>query len=282
MRAWNRRGSYEGRAGVRAWLYRIATNACIDAIRARATRGGGNRDEDVSPYASVPWLQPYPDVLLEAVSQDTRPDARLVSRDTIELAFLATIQGLPPKQRAVLILRDVLDFSAIETAEILENTVAAVNAALQRARATVQRRRGTLALSASAVAPSFDEAVLLETFMDAQDRGDLDTMIDMLREDVRMTLFPDGITWSGLDAVARELRAKRGELDGDVRSVPIAANRQPALGVYFRWSTEPVYRAWAIVVLGMRDGKLREIATFASPELFARFGLPPTLEGTAA
>lgn len=282
MRAWNRRDSYVGRASVRAWLYRIATNRCIDAIRARAARGGAGSDEAVPPYTSVPWLQPYPDALLEAGSEDLLADARAVSRETIELAFLATIQGVPPKQRAVLILRDVLDFSANETAEILEDTVAAVNSALQRVRATLKRRRGSAARSARTVAPSFDEAVLLEAFMDAQDRGDVNAMVDLLRDDVRMTLFPDAVTWSGRDAVARELRVKRGELDGDVRSVPITANRQPALAVYVRRSTDVAYHAWAIVVLGSREGKFREIATFASSDMFARFGLPATLETSAA
>ena len=282
MRAWNRRQSYEGRAGIRAWLYRIATNACIDAIRGRAARGGAQREDTVPPYERVPWLQPYPDALLESVvSEEAQPDARLVSRDTIELAFLATIQTLPPKQRAVLIFRDVLEFSASEAAEILGDTTAAVNSALQRARVTLERRRGTVASPPTAT-PSFDDAVLLQAFMDAQDRGDVNALVDLLREDVRMTLFPDAATWSGRDAVVRELRAKRRDFGGDIRSVPIAANRQPALAVYARQGTEVAYRAWAIVVLGFRDGKLREIATFASPDLFARFRLPPTLDPSAA
>jgi RNA polymerase sigma-70 factor (ECF subfamily) len=277
MRAWNKRDTYEGRAGVRAWLYRIATNACIDAARARAARHAAKEEGAGPPYSRFPWMQPYPDALLDAaVSEDMRPDARLVSRDTIELAFLAAVQSLPPKQRAVLILRDVLDFSASETAKILDDTTAAVNGALQRARATLRRRRGTpMALDASSA--SFDEAVLLQAFMDAQDRGDVGAIVDLLREDVRMTLLPDSVTWDGRDEVARELRRKRHDFDGDIRSVPTAANRQPALAVYVRHSTDVAYHAWALVVLGMRGGKLREIATFASPDLFTRFGLPATL-----
>ena len=278
MRAWNRRDSYEGRAGVRAWLYRIATNACIDAARARAARLAAEHGGGAAPrYDRFPWLQPYPDALLDqAASEDAQPDARVVSRDTIELAFLAAVQGLPPKQRAVLILRDVLDFSARETAEILDDTTAAINGALQRARATIQRRRDTRH-AGGASTPSFDEALLLQAFMDAQDRGDVGAIVDLLREDVRMTLLPDAVTWDGREEVARELRRKRQDFDGDVRSMPIAANRQPALAVYVRGAGDVVYSAWAIVLLGMRDGKLREIATFASPDLFSRFGLPPTL-----
>ena len=275
MRAWTRRDSYEGRAGVRAWLYRIATNACIDAARARDTRLVVRRD-GAAPYAHASGMQPYPDALLDTVSEDPQPDVQVVSRDTIELAFLAAVQGLPPKQRAVLILRDVLDFSANETAEILDDTVAAVNGALQRARATLERRQRT-PNAADMTTASFDEAVLLQAFMDAQDRGDVAAVVDLLREDVRMTLFPEAVTWDGREEVARELRRKRHDFDGEVRSIPIAANRQPALAVYVRQGADVVYRAWAVVVLGMRQGKLQEIATFASPQLFARFGLPPIL-----
>ena len=277
MRAWNKRETYEGRAGLRAWLYRIATNACIDAARARAARHKSEEESAGPPYSRFPWMQPYPDALLDAaVPEDAQPDARAVSRDTIELAFLGAVQSLPPKQRAVLILRDVLDFSASETAEILDDTTAAVNGALQRARATLERRRGTPnALDASSA--TFDEAVLLQAFIDAQDRGDVGAIVDLLREDVRMTLLPDAVTWEGREEVARELRRKRQGFDGDIRSVPISANRQPAVAVYVRRSADVVYHAWALVVLGMRGGKLREIATFASADLFARFGLPATL-----
>ena len=276
MRAWTRRESYEGRAGVRAWLYRIATNACIDAARARAVRPIAGRDS-AAPYAHVSWMQPYPDALLDAaVSEDAQPDVQVAARDTIELAFLAAVQSLPPKQRAVLILRDVLDFSANETAEILDDTTPAVNGALQRARATLERRRRT-PNAVDTMAASFDEAVLLQAFMDAQDRGDVTAIVGLLREDVRMTLFPDAVTWDGREEVAAEFRRRRHDFDGEVRSVPIAANRQPALAVYVRQARDAVYRAWALVVLGMRGGKLQEIATFASPDLFARFGLPPTL-----
>ena len=286
MRAWNRREQFDGRAGIRAWLYRIATNACIDGIRARrarGARGSAEHDEGVPPYSRFPWMQPYPDVLLdEAASPDVTPDARLILRDTIELAFLATVQSLPPKQRAVFVLRDVLDFSASETAEILDDTAAAVNSALQRARSTLQRRRGTPGGRIATTTASFDEARLLQTFMDAQDRGDVSAIVALLREDVRMTLLPDAVTWDGREEVARELRKKRSDFDGDVRSVPIAANRQPALAVYVRRATDAVYRAWAVVVLGVREGELREIATFASPELFARFKLPPILEADGA
>jgi RNA polymerase sigma-70 factor (TIGR02960 family) len=275
LRAWRNRDTYEGRAPIRAWLYRIATNACIDAIRSRPG-SAPIEDSGVPRYSQFPWLQPYPDALLETIEgNDDQPDVRLVARETIELAFLATIQLLPAKQRAVFILREVLGFSATETAEVLEDTPAAVNSALQRARVTVRRRAST---DPSQPEPptTFGDVVFLQVYMDASERGDIDAIVDLLREDVRMTLFPDGLTWDGRDEVACEFFKRKDDL-GDIRSVAIAANRQPAVAVYRRHSDDTEYRAWAIVLLGVLDGKLREIATFASPDLFVRFGLPPTL-----
>ena len=279
MRAWTRRGSYEARAGIRAWLYRIATNVCIDFIRSRAARPADHNDRGAPSYARFPWMQPYPDALLEApVSDSALPDFQTVTRDTIELAFLVAIQTLPAKQRAVFILRDVLDFSAAETALVLDDTIAAVNSALQRARASLARRREGAGDAVERSVTSFDEAVLVHRMMDAQDRGDVGAMVDLLRDDVRMTLFPEATTWDGREEVARELRSKRASFDGDVRSVPIAANRQPAIAVYVRRRGDTEFRAWAVILLGVREGQLREIATFASPELFTRFELPLSLQ----
>jgi RNA polymerase sigma-70 factor (ECF subfamily) len=278
VRAWEKRETYEGRAGIRAWLYRIATNLSIDAIRARAARAIADEGHRPTAYSRFPWLQPYPDAMLDLASDDPSPDTRVAMRDAIELAFLATVQLLPPKQRAVLMLRDVLDFSAAETAAILEESTAAVNSALQRARATLARHRGAQEEVSHPTAPTFDEAMLLQTFMEAQDRGDIDAIVELLRDDVRMTLLPDCETWDGREEVARELRRKRAGFNGDVRSIPIAANRRPAVAVYVREQNASTYQAWAIVLLGLQSGEVREIATFASPDLFARFNLPAILE----
>jgi RNA polymerase sigma-70 factor (ECF subfamily) len=278
LRAWQRRDSYEGRAPVRAWLYRIATNLYIDTIRARPPRGTPEDTEGLPRYSNFPWFQPYPDALLDVPGTDSaRPDARIVSQQTIELAFLATIQCLPAKQRAVLILRDILDFSATETAELLDDTTAAVNSALQRARATTQKRRAPASGAPLNAEATFDEAVLLQVFMDAQERGDINAIVDLLREDVRMTLFPEGTVWDGRRDVECEFFRMKSAFHGDVLSMPTAANRQPALAVYVRQPDDTEYRAWAIVLLGVFEGKLLEVATFASPEFFARFQLPPTL-----
>lgn len=279
LRAWRGRDSYGGRATMRAWLYRIATNVCIDTLRTRAPRAEAVEAEGVPAYSNFPWMQPYPDGLLDTIGGDgERPDARVVSRETIELAFLATIQLLPPKQRAVLILRDILEFSAAETAEALDDTTASVNSALQRARATLTHRRTPATPLVPSGCTTFDEAVLLQAYMDAQERGDVNAMVQFLREDVRMTLFPEAVTWDGRESVCCEFFKTVGAFGGGVRSIPIAANRQPAMGVYLQRPGDTAYRAWAVVVLGVLDGKLREISSFASPELFARFQLPQSLE----
>jgi RNA polymerase sigma-70 factor (ECF subfamily) len=266
-------------------LYRIATNACIDFIRKRAPRSAPVESSDRVLDSQSPWIQPYPDELLDMAGGGVgRPDAVLVARETIELAFLTTVQLLPAKQRAVLILHDVLAFSAVETAELLDDTLAAVNSALQRARSTLRQWRGPASDSSPAPEATFGERLLLRLFMDAQERGDVQAIVELLREDVRMTLFPDGVTWDGREEVACEFFKgqdafffKRIDAFGDVRCVGISANRQPAVAVYVRGSNDTAYRACAIVVLGVLDGKLREIATFASPGLFSRFNLAQTL-----
>ena len=275
LRAWRGRDTYQRRAHIRSWLYRIATNVCIDAIRKRTTHEPTPDTAAADP--TVPWLQPVPDALLDQVADAADPpDTRTVTRETIEMAFLTALQLLPAKQRAVLILRDVLDFSAAETAEALEDTTAAVNSALQRARETLRRRRPLAGSPPPGGDPSFGEALFLQAYMDAQRRGDIEAIIAMLREDVHMTLFPAGVSWHGLEEVKCEFLKLR-DTFGDARSIAVAANRQPAMAVYRRQSGDDAYRAWAIVLLSVADGKVREIATFAAPALFARFGLPDTL-----
>jgi RNA polymerase sigma-70 factor (ECF subfamily) len=177
----------------------------------------------------------------------------------------------------VLVLREVLDFSAAETADALGDTVAAVNSALQRARATLRRRTDPTAAGAPTTRDiTAAEELLLRLFIDAQQRADADAMVELLRDDVRMTLLPTGTTWDGRADVGCEIRARLGP-EGDVRAIAVNANRQPAIAVYVRRPDDTGHRAWAIVLLGVRDGKVRDIATFACPDLFRRFDLPPTL-----
>jgi RNA polymerase sigma-70 factor (TIGR02960 family) len=268
LRAWRARESCEGERLFRAWLYRIATNACLDALRRRS-----RRPSSVSSFGEVPWLQPYPDSLLDELpSEEDEPGAVVVAKETIELAFLAVIQALPPLQRAVLILRDVLGWSARETAEILDTTVAAVNSALQRARATL-RDHPTRRPERPATQ---DEQRLLEGFIDTHERGDTEAAIALLREDVRITMPPHPWLFEGLQAV-RELMASA-EGTGEWRLVPTRANRMPAAASYLRQPGDTEFRAFKLDVLRVEGGRIAEITTFDA-SLFPEFGLPPVHPG---
>ena len=274
LRAWRHRDQFDGGPGFRAWLYRIATNACLDAIRRK-----GRRAEEVSSYAEIPWLQPYPDRLLDEVAPRTdEPDAVVVARETIELGFLALIQILPARQRAVLILRDVLEFSAQETADALETRVASVNSALQRARATLRDRLAERPEDRSASEDlSADERALLQGFIDTHERGDAAAAAALLRDDVRVTMPPYPLCYDGLDAVAPLIQKAFGPPSmGDWRLVPTRANRQPAAASYLRAPGDSVYRAFKLDVLRVEDGAIAEITTFGS-DLFEAFGLAETL-----
>jgi RNA polymerase sigma-70 factor (ECF subfamily) len=215
LRAWRRRGSFQGGPGFRAWLYKIATNACLDALRSRR-----RRVPSLHSFAEVPWLQPYPDRLLDELApSDSEPDAMVVARETIELTYLAVIQLLPPRQRAVLLLRDVLDWSASEAADLLDTTVAAANSALQRARATLRERLPARPSEWSGSAPSEEERLLLEGFIDAHERADAAAAVALVREDIRITMPPHPWCFDGLDAI-RPLLSQGLTEPGEWRPVP--------------------------------------------------------------
>jgi RNA polymerase sigma-70 factor (TIGR02960 family) len=271
LRAWRKRESFEGGPGFRAWLYRIATNASLDAIR-RSSR----RVASLPSFAEVPWLQPYPDKLLDEVApSDAEPDAVVVARETIELTFLAVIQLLPPQQRAVLILRDVLDWSAAETASLLDTTVAAANSALQRARTTLREQLPQRPSDRSAAQDlTADERALLQGFIATHESGDAAAAAAMLRDDVRVTMPPNPWCYEGRDAIV-PLIERAGSM-GDWRLVPTRANRQPAAASYLRAPGDSVYRAFKLDVLRVEDGAIAEITTFTA-DLFPAFGLAATL-----
>jgi RNA polymerase sigma-70 factor, ECF subfamily len=289
LRAWRRRASFspEGRGSFRAWLYRIATNACLDVLRGRPRRvlppdvtGPGDPAATPPPPADLPWLQPYPDRLLEQASPaEDEPGAVVVARETIELAFIAAIQHLPPRQRAVLILRDVLGWSAKDTAALLEASVVAVNSALQRARATIRQQLGERRSEwAGAPATSEAERELLRRYLDAHERADADALAELLREDARLTMPPIPTWYLGRTAILVAVRQGFDPEFGQLRSVGTAANRQPAVGHYLRRPGESGYRPLALDVLEIEEGgRIAEITSFVSPELFAHFGLPPML-----
>ena len=271
LRAWRGRERFEGGPGFRAWLYRIATNACLDALRSSR-----RRVPSLHSVAEVPWLQPYPDRLLDELApSDTEPDAVVVARETIELTFLAVIQLLPPRQRAVLILRDVLGWSAREAAELLETTVAAANSALQRARATLRERLPARPSEWSGSAPSEEERLLLERFIDAHERADAAAAAALVRDDIRITMPPHPWCFEGLAAI-RPLLEEGLTAPGEWRLVPTRANRQPTAASYLRARGDREFRAFKLDVLRLEGGLIAEITTFGAT-LFPAFGLPPTL-----
>jgi RNA polymerase sigma-70 factor (ECF subfamily) len=223
----------------------------------------------------VPWPQPYPDQLLDEVASSAEaPDAIAVERETIELAFLAALQLLPPRQRAALIARDVLGWPAGETAAILETTVAATNSALQRARATLQEHLPARRSEWTAREPSAEERALLDQFIDAHERCDAAAAIAIAARDLRITMPPRPMVFEGAEAIGPLL--VRALQEGEWRLVPTYANRMPTAASYLRRPGDSEFRAFKFDVLRIADGRIAEITTFG-PELFGLFGLPPTL-----
>ncbi|HLT97356.1 MAG TPA: RNA polymerase subunit sigma-70 [Acidimicrobiia bacterium] len=268
LRAWRGRGRFDGR-NLSAWLYRIATNVCLDQIRAHRRRSPalGGMDE-------VPWLQPYPDHLLDEVAAD--PEGEVVERETIELLFVAALQALPARQRAVLIARDVLDWSAAETAGLLGTTVTAINSALQRARAGIREilpgRRSEWAREASP-----EEEELLERFIRAHEELDHVAALAIASEDIRVTMPPDLARFDGIQRLRPLLDRAFGEgRDGDWRLVATRANRMPAAASYLRRPGDTRFRPFKLDVLRVDQGKVVEITTFGAA-LFPMFGLESRL-----
>jgi RNA polymerase sigma-70 factor (ECF subfamily) len=281
LRAWRRRESFEGRSTYRAWLYRIATNACLDFLdhsSRRVNRLPSQAELAGQSPAEVPWLQPYPDRLLNQIApSDAEPDAVVVAKETIELAYLLAIQLLSPPQRAVLILRDILEWSARETAEALGTTVASVNSSLQRAKASLQAQRPSAGALPALSTPTEAERALLEQYMEAHARADASAVVALLGEEVRFTMPPQPTHYEGRLALTSLFNDAFGaEGPGEFRLVPTMANRQLAAANYVRAPGDTVFRAMSLDVLRMEDGVIVEITTF-EPHLFGAFGLPPSL-----
>jgi RNA polymerase sigma-70 factor (TIGR02960 family) len=271
LRAWRARDRFDGGSLVRAWLYRIATNVCLDAIRRRKrapTRADTMRE--------VPWITPYPDRLLDEIAPpDDEPEAVAVTRETIELAFLAALQVLPPRQRATLIARDVLGWPAAETASALETSVAAVNSALQRARATLGAHLPAQRAEWTAGAPNDEERALLASFIEAHERGDAALAVSIAAQDLRITMPPAPLLFEGLAVIEPLLTNALSE--GEWRLLPTVANRMPTAASYLRAPGDSRYRAFKLDVLRIVDGRIAEITTFGHA-LFPQFGLPETLD----
>lgn len=272
LRAWRRRDQFAGRSSLRAWLYRIATNACLDAL--------DKRPRVATADGEIIWLQPYPDALLQELpAVGDGPEGAVVAKETIELTFLVAIQHLAPLPRAVLVLRDVLDLPARETAEILETTVASVNSALQRARAGVRERLPEpRAEWRPDQEPSDAQRELLARYLDASERADVDALAALLHEDVRFSMPPQPETYAGRDAVLRcWINGGFGsEAFGTTRCVPTRVNGQAAVAAYVRTPGSDAHRPLALDVLRFEDGLVREVVTFDG-RLFPALGLPSTV-----
>jgi RNA polymerase sigma-70 factor, ECF subfamily len=285
LRAWRGLNGFEERASFRHWLYRIATNACLNALANRRSssrvlpqRYGPPADQppDGEPNAEVAWVEPYPDTALEGIADDApSPEARYEMREAVQLAFVAAIQHLPPRQRAVLLLRDVLGWTAAETAGLLDGSVASVNSALQRARVTMAK--GVDRPSTSAASDDRQRA-LLERYVRAWENADLDGFVALLKEDAVLSMPPWRQWYLGRDAIRAFLTWAWDFPDVQPsRLISIAANRQPAFALYRGSREDPEYRAHGIELLTLRDDAIAVLTIFRDPGLFAAFGLPPVL-----
>ena len=299
LRAWRALPKFEGRSSLRSWLYRIATNTCLDMIGRRPKRvlpidygpPGDPHDGPGAPLVESVWVEPDPDETLGIEDGFAAPDAHYELREGVELAFIAALQHLPATQRAVLILREVLGFSAKEVAEALDTTVASVNSALQRARKAVDEKLPEQ--SQQATLSSLDDAELrdlVHTYVDAWERGDVDAVMAMLAEDATVTMPPMATWYRGRDAIRVFLsewafakrwapdRARFEAAERRVRLVPVRASGQLAFAAY-NWDAEKEgYLPYALQVLRLRGTRIEEIAGFVTPEVFPRFGLPGRLD----
>ncbi len=280
LRAWRSYGSFEGRASLRTWLYRIATNVCLRALENRERRplpsGLGAPGDDpgqiASPMSGVPWLQPFPDALLRPETAD--PAAVAAARSGLRLALIAALQQLPARQRTALILRDVLGWRAAEAADLLGVSVVAVNSALQRARAQLQQ---AVPAAEEIHEPSSPAGrAILDRYAAAVENADVSALVELLHEDATFEMPPIPTWFRGRDAIGRFLGSEVLTAPGLWVPVPAAANGQPALAVYRR-GEDCTRRAYCVQVLTLRGPAISGIVAFLDSGLFPAFGLPPEL-----
>jgi RNA polymerase sigma-70 factor (ECF subfamily) len=275
--AWRGIERFEGRAPVRSWLYRIATNRCLNALRARSRRPKEvqTMSDALEPTRLIEpvWVQPYPDVLLEGLA----PDARYETKESVELAFIVALQALPPRQRAALVLRDVLGFRTAEVAEMLDTGEASVKGTLQRARAALRERPPGADRERAPRPDSARERRLVGRFADAVESGDIDEMVALLTDDARLTMPPLPLEYQGQDAIGAFLRHREEVRGAPLRLVPTRANTQPAFGCYLPDAQTAIARAHALFVLTLEGEQVSAITWFGDNSVFPYFGLPRTL-----
>jgi RNA polymerase sigma-70 factor (ECF subfamily) len=285
LRVWRGLPGFAGRSSLRTWIYRIATNVCLDAIARRPKRTlpidygpPSERTGDIgAPLVEQVWIEPFPSEGVGLPDGHATPEARYEQQEAVELAFIAALQLLRPTQRAVLLLREVLGFSAKEVSESLDTTVASVNSALQRARKTVDKRLPEQSQQAT-LRSLGDEAVraLVEAYVDAWRRGDVDALHALLSEDAVFSMPPWSSWWRGRETVAGFAK-EAVEFCAESKATPIRANAQPALAYYQLDADSGRFKATALDVLTLEGSTIKEITAFVTPEIFSRFGLPAEL-----
>jgi RNA polymerase sigma-70 factor (ECF subfamily) len=293
LRAWRNFDAFDGRGPFRAWAYKIATNACLDALAARKRAKRYLPDQrapatlerpDGTPATDVAWLEPYPDSQMDDVADEAPgPEARYASRQAVRLAFVAAIQQLPPRQRAVLLLCDVLGWSAAETAGLLGGSIASINSALQRARETVQKRDPD-SRSPAAAAPNATQQALLGRYMQAWEALDVDGLVSVLKEDATYTMPPLPQWYVGRAPIAAFFAWAFTFYSG-YRMAPTAANGQHAFAAYSRPREGGPWTAHSLQVLSLERDEIARVTLFAKPDaprLFEAFGLPLVLTDAAA
>jgi RNA polymerase sigma-70 factor (TIGR02960 family) len=281
LAAWRGLKNFEGRSSARAWLHKIAVNGCLNALRDR-----GRRPREVPLIAEPPeptrhaapvWLEPYPDVLLDGVPDlAPGPEARYERKESIELAFVTALQHLPPRQRAVLVLRDVLGYRAAEVADMLDSTEASVKGALQRARAALQARL-PVGREHAPLPDSSRERQLAGRFAAAVEAGDIDAALALLTDDAWLTMPPEPHEYQGRAAIAAFLHHRASLRGVPLRLVPTRANTQPAFGCYLPCPQAPIARPYGLIVLTLEGDRISAITWFSDSSVFPHFGLPRTL-----
>jgi RNA polymerase sigma-70 factor (TIGR02960 family) len=282
LAAWRGLDQFREQASLRVWLYRIATNRCLNALRDR-----GRRPQEHRPMAEPPeptrrsepiWLEPYPDVLLGSLEDSSPgPEARYEATESIGLAFVAALQHLPPRQRCALVLRDVLGFRAAQVADILDTTEAAVKGALQRARATLQAHVPADDPHGDARPPSGQEREIIDRFVTAVESGEIDAVVTLLADDAWLTMPPEPYEYQGPTVIGRFLDDRARRRGANLKLVPTGANRQPAFGCYLPDAHTPIAHAYGLLVLTLRGQQISALTWFSDRAVMARFGLPRTL-----